>query len=467
MACRAPAVFWEYHPSVTRRRWILWVLGALPAFGLAVGGVVLAAFLRADAQLKRHEAAVAGLTRLLDARDLRRPVAIGDPVDGNAWGFYDQAFRIPDWMDTSHFDWDQVGKLRRDPRVQVVDDNPEMQGRILNWAREALGPLREGVRRTRVDPDIRRPFREYDLRIERSSTSIGLMATLIVQHHEAGQDAAALETAALLLAAGQDLSRNGYLEGAQHCTTAEFAVLGTCRQAFRGWAATSAELGTIAGKLDALDRTRETLRETWRIEGLRRRKYLLEETSFEDPRTHEALQPGWRCLFSTRLMRVQALNICESAYRRMVDAADLEPHARYQASLRLGEEMQDHPNPVLYHHLNLDDSGAKVWTVPGLQRGDVFMLTQRALFRMAVALAWFEAETGKPPERLEALVPKYLSKIPTCAMSGQAFRYSPGRVWSVGANAVDDGGVSPEPDDPSTMGGGDKDIVWQVRRKAP
>jgi hypothetical protein len=294
---------------------------------------------------------------------------------------------------------------------------------------------------------------------------IGILATLIVQHHEAGQEIAALETAALLLAAGQDLSRNGFLYGADHRDTVEFVVLGQCRQLFRGWTATSAELRKIAEIVDALDRTRENLREIWLIEDLLRRKDLLEETSFEDVRTQEPLRPGWRCLFSTRIMRVQALNLCEAGYRRMFVAADLAPHERYLASRRLAEDFQDHPNPVLNHYLNFDDSGAKVWTVPGLQRGDAHMLTQRALLRMAVALAWFEAETGKPPETLEALVPKYLPKVPTCAVSGQAFHYSPGRVWSVGENGIDDGGVSPEPDDPSTLDGGDKDIVWRIQRK--
>jgi hypothetical protein len=237
-----------------------------------------------------------------------------------------------------------------------------------------------------------------------------------------------------------------------------------CRKILESWNASPAELQRFAGQLEALDRTRETLRETWLNDDLLERSRIVIEDEFSDPLHNHSMKPGWRCLFSVRIMRAQALNVCTSVYRRMAEAADLDPRARYLDSQRIDREMRGHPNPVVQAYLGFVTNGSRIYTVPGQQEDEVKVLTQRSLLRIAIGLAWYEAENGKPAGTLEALLPKYLPKIPTCVFSGQPFHYAPGRVWSVGQNGVDDGGVSPEPDD-GASNGGDKDMVWRVKRK--
>ncbi len=66
--------------------------------------------------------------------------------------------------------------------------------------------------------------------------------------------------------------------------------------------------------------------------------------------------------------------------------------------------------------------------------------------RVACALERYRLADGQLPEKLEALVPRYLAKIPNDVIDGQPLRYrleSDGNyvIYSIGWNQTDDGGV--------------------------
>jgi hypothetical protein len=65
---------------------------------------------------------------------------------------------------------------------------------------------------------------------------------------------------------------------------------------------------------------------------------------------------------------------------------------------------------------------------------------------VAFALAWYQRDHGRYPERLEALAPKYLAKVPSDRFSGKALIYRPAEkgylLYSVGVNGKDEGGRS-------------------------
>jgi hypothetical protein len=76
------------------------------------------------------------------------------------------------------------------------------------------------------------------------------------------------------------------------------------------------------------------------------------------------------------------------------------------------------------------------------------LLRGTALF---LAVRAYEADRGRPPARLNALVPAYLPKLPKDPFTGKSFRYVVGRtphywggvrwgIYSVGVNCRDDGG---------------------------
>jgi hypothetical protein len=63
---------------------------------------------------------------------------------------------------------------------------------------------------------------------------------------------------------------------------------------------------------------------------------------------------------------------------------------------------------------------------------------------VAFALAWYQRVNGRYPEKLEALAPKYLAKVPQDRFSGKPLVYRPADkgylLYSVGVNGKDEGG---------------------------
>lgn len=68
--------------------------------------------------------------------------------------------------------------------------------------------------------------------------------------------------------------------------------------------------------------------------------------------------------------------------------------------------------------------------------------------RLKVALRLYEREHGGLPSDLTALVPGFLPAVPADPYDGQPFRYSQAgmKVWSIGADLVDQGGSAVRPD---------------------
>ena len=81
--------------------------------------------------------------------------------------------------------------------------------------------------------------------------------------------------------------------------------------------------------------------------------------------------------------------------------------------------------------------------------GDIILIFSRlfavtAQVRMArVSLllrAWMYDHEGELPDKLEALIPRYLPELPMDPFDGKPLRYDKAKIWSVGANLKDDGG---------------------------
>ncbi|MGH7968237.1 MAG: hypothetical protein ACREIC_05855, partial [Limisphaerales bacterium] len=87
--------------------------------------------------------------------------------------------------------------------------------------------------------------------------------------------------------------------------------------------------------------------------------------------------------------------------------------------------------------------------------------------RVACALELYRRENGRLPETLEALQPRFISKLPTDIITGQSLKFRPDgkgsyKLYSVGWNEVDDGGLvaSTRPGESSVPPEGD--WVWRL-----
>ncbi|MCX7969177.1 MAG: type II secretion system protein GspG [Armatimonadetes bacterium] len=84
-------------------------------------------------------------------------------------------------------------------------------------------------------------------------------------------------------------------------------------------------------------------------------------------------------------------------------------------------------------------------TMPGAFEKVNQIYAIRQVTETALSLRLYRSERGRYPESLQALVPKYLPKIPIDPYDGKPIRYrklSRGfKVWSVGGNGKDEGGM--------------------------
>jgi hypothetical protein len=213
----------------------------------------------------------------------------------------------------------------------------------------------------------------------------------------------------------------------------------------------------MAGRLDRLVAVRPRWLDAMSWEDVYLRKNLLDYPSWEKafPLAAEPPRPGWRQLYSDRMLRAQTLNTF-SDWLRLV--------RRCEGS-SAPEEVQ-----LLAQATGFAESSGSPLAraiLPAMTRAagmDRATLLEYRLCRLAVALAWFEAERGRWPGSLDELVPRHLPSVPECPLTGTPFRIAPGKVWSVGKDGKDGGGVL------DTMRGydpeGDRgDVVWFVKRK--
>jgi len=81
-----------------------------------------------------------------------------------------------------------------------------------------------------------------------------------------------------------------------------------------------------------------------------------------------------------------------------------------------------------------------------LFRGVADAKAHQRIFQVSLALHMFWQEHGRYPETLSDLVPRYLPTVPKDPFDGKPLRYRRDkngfRVWSIGTDLKDDGGVS-------------------------
>jgi hypothetical protein len=161
-------------------------------------------------------------------------------------------------------------------------------------------------------------------------------------------------------------------------------------------------------------------------------------------------QPGWRHLWSSTLARGAVLSTLDPDFDRVGDLLSrAEPIDRVALAAACESGTDDDMPHYLVAYPHLVDLESR-------------HLSNRRVARVALAVAAHVAEKGAAPASLDDLVPAYLDRVPTDPWDGEPLRYAAGtpvRVWSVGRDGKDDGGV-PFPDLDAHWGTGD--VAWSV-----
>jgi hypothetical protein len=441
-----------------RRTW-KWVLGTVGSILAVTAGVYLDALRRAERTLERHRISLAERAARFDGMDRRRPPAFGPAREGNAWEHYGPAFDAIGAIPNDLADAIPEIEGTVDPR-DVPPDEHLLENLFLEHAAQ-FEAIRKGARSRLVDPGLvildgpgmRLPHITNSIRASRFITGA------LTHAWRLGREGEALELAALGLAMAQDIGRGRLLVYSLVQIVCEGIPIYAVRDLLANHSLSAEELSSFAARLDRLDASRPDLMESWPGEDLWIRSALC-STPWEDferggwvPSKSTPIHPTWRCLFSQRITRAQALSIHASVFDHLTKLAGVPSWQRESECLAWAREAESWRNPLVDRML------------PAFGRTfqrDALALVQRALLRVSVAIAWFEAEQGRYPKQLEELVPRYLPRVPLCPFTGLPLVTRDGKVWSVGANRVDDGGVL-DPREPED--GGTGDIVWIVKRK--
>ncbi len=443
-----------------RKAWKL-VLGVMGTMALVLGLLVGDAHRRAAAVLERNRTDVEKEVAAFRSRDHTRKSPYLETTDGNTWDHYGPALNA-------------IGGIPNDiadlvPEIQGVNDDgvePSPDDHALhNLFREhaaILAAFEKGAR-CRVVEAPGFPFRaDADIPyISEPIRAAKFLAGAVRHLHRMGADREAAPLALSRMAFGQDSGRTGLLLHTLVASVVGGILVWCLRDVLESHSLPAADLASLAAGLDSLEASRPDALDCWDGESLYLRSSLLEgpwasffrSFSIGLPSAPKPPLPPWRFLFSERITRAHALNHVPELFAGLPDLRPLPPWQRPVSA----------PDPVP-EVLRLKNPLLAVLT-PALRRpleNDARSQLGRTLLRIAVAIAWFDVEKGRYPDRLEDLVPGYLPKVPVCPMTGQPLHFKAGKCWSVGKNGIDDGGTPGRDNDAFDADG---DVVWTVKRR--
>jgi hypothetical protein len=448
---------------VKRRAWKI-VLGLLAVFLLILGGIVLDVHRRAAAYLERERAEVNAARAAFLARDPSRPTASRDPVDGNAWDHYGPALSVLGAIP------EELSNLMPEVNVEATEEDIPDEHAIYNLVleyREPIAQLREGARCRSGRLHQQTLDAKDDLPTSDLLPSYRFLCGVIGHEHRMGRDEEALRTAAIELQLAQDYGRTGTLLSTLLQCIGEGLVCSEMSRIFSGSIIAPKPLEEFAATLDRLDATRPDFIDCWKGEGIFTKRLML-DTSWDElfgnafrfgpPPKPRVVRPSWRNMFSERITRARGIARISECYERVEELRPLPSWKRIaRAEALRGEFQRSGP------HGSTDNEVLDVvW--PALSRPfqrDAVAQLQRTLLRLSIAISRFDADQGRMPVRLEDLVPRYLPQVPVCPLTGLPLLYKDGKVWSVGRNLVDDGGV--EDSGGNDDGGESSDVVWTVK----
>jgi hypothetical protein len=321
-----------------------------------------------------------------------RPPLFDTPAPGQAWDTYETALKL------------------------ILDSRPMLEY-MAAAARielsDALPDLRKGLERVvlaRHQPLVPPPDPEE---LGRSALVVTRFLNEVAQALAAdGRDRDAMDVWFAAFSLAQDFIRVGKEEHA----AMGFGLIGD--GAIAGVLALDShglkreDLAALCAMLDRLDRTRPALSDAFEWGRLYWKKRALEEVLREASLSEFYI---WKDFGSRTLFNARVLAEVDSIHRASAERGRLPPW----------ERVQPVPHGDGDHAVAAQFYKTFFCCAPNLDfEKEVQALEHRALLRVALALAWYEAEEGKLPVALQDLVPRYLPALPVSPLDGKPLGYA-------------------------------------------
>ncbi len=217
----------------------------------------------------------------------------------------------------------------------------------------------------------------------------------------------------------------------------------------------------LLAELQARDIDRDFTRalQMERAEGVIRWFELLQKVSLRELQTLSSSNPRWNLAFylrSKRTLLAENELLVLRYFERLIAYARKGPPYDLAALNRMNTEIERRVRgtsllpsgwgglEVVWQPYEVAAILTPVFTTQAFDKAAQYHALQR-LMQVAVALRLYRLEHGRCPDDLQALVPKYLPKVPIDPFDGKPLRYhrlAKGfKVWSIGPNLKDDGGM--------------------------
>lgn len=416
-----------------RRRVWIWACAVPLALAAVAGLIVWDTHRRADAALVRNAEEARERLAAFQARGAERPPFDPPGVDGNAWEVYRKVIGP-----LSSLPADEQETVDADSLGLPIDD--EALGVVFLKVEPLILGLREGLNRKSVDPDVLGPGKVF-ADISPALNSAKVLGAGVAHLHRMRQDARALEWSAYGLAFAQDVGRRSCVLGLLVRDVLEGIFVGNLTLVLNQHGLSGAQLEAFARRLDVLDAARPTLEEAWESEEIYMRGTLSGDAWAADAASPDLA--GWRDLGSLKVARARALEELARLFEEGRGVMRRPTHERAAEAERLRTHWERSENKIV------STAG------PGLFKvfnKDVVALQSRTMLRLALAVAWYEAEKGTFPATLAELAPRYVARVPPDPATGRPFGYArvAGELWAAGPDGVDNNGAPDltRPDDP-------------------
>lgn len=397
----------------------VWVGVAVLVSVLALPGLfVLWSRHAATRRLLEVERENARRVEALQARGYARPPVFDDPLPGDTAEDYHDAANLARVL----------GGNPPSPWVLDADEDLRMSDEAFTHVREPARDCAEAVVRALRRETCRRD-REYAAGTDSSFGDPlfqiwGVLLLGAEAERRAGSPGEALRTLTAQLGLAADAMRGVEIE--------DFDDLPTFEATRRRWEAVlagprpaAAELEAAARALDRIEAALPGIPDALRAQRDYELVDLIRCWRGGVLNRFDPIEPSWKHLGSQDLAYCEEIRRIETWFARTLDTGE-------------GDER-----------------------LAACRRGDAARRLQLALTRAATAVAWYEAEHGKAPADLRALVPRYLPRVPLCALSGLPFRYDGNALWAGGGDGDDDGG---RPTSRPWLYDENGDAVWTLRR---
>ena len=385
--------------------------------GIALGIVIVfsIAFVRAKGLLTEHLQEARRILETFPEETQRRPAIFEPEEPGNAWELEAKALDL----------LEPFGPLKEDPphlhRLVGIFDTvsapvePEEMARVIVAAEPSFDLVRQALHRVRVTPQ-RRPG---GFTHSSAGNAFSLLLTSASRAHEHGNDLFAAERLVLVLGWAGDVARHGDLEHYELLWEVEREGARVARDILGSHAFSGSDLETVSRWLDRLAAARPSLFQAIRVDSALERMFVIDPAFEAAVFVSDGLgptKPAWRDLWCPTLHDARRVSALARAVRAHEGLAGLPPWKRQEAAR------------VRLDALDLRACQSRELPREDLYFWDALARTCMDLLRIGVAVAWYEVEQGRFPERLESLVPRYLPSIGMCPLTGRPFVHESGGI---------------------------------------